>query len=448
MQYAVGFLLVILVIIGGVYRGYFYTPDNCFDSTRNGDEAGVDCDGSCVRMCSVSVIPPKLLWVESFEITAGQYNAVAYVENSNRDAATKILKYTLELLSDNEVVATRNGQTILPPSSTYPIFEGRVSTDGKKVTETRLTLEPVDIWQPATLSREQFVVSNINLTRTDERPRLDAIIENSALTDAKQIEVVATLFNEAGKPITASQTFIEVLDARSSKEIVFTWPQSIAKTIKSCVVPTDVIVAIDMSGSMNNDGANPPQPVTDALQAAKTFVLGLRENDQASVVTFANSASTVVPFTRTHASTAQTIEALRISLEAETGYTNTVAALTTALEELNSTRHNTDARKVVVLLTDGLPTAPGDTNTIIEETKKVAAEIAVSDVTLYAIGLGKGVDAPFIASVASSKETAFYAPTPEDLGAIYKTITDSLCESGATRIDVLAKTPTNFTPLR
>ena len=202
-----------------------------------------------------------------------------------------------------------------------------------------------------------------------------------------------------------------------------------------------------MSGSMNNDSATPPQPVTDALKAAKTFVSELRKNDQASVVTFANGADVVVPFSSTHTSTAQIIEALQISLEAETGYTKTAAALTTAFGELNSTRHNTDARKVLVLLTDGLPTAPDNTGDIVGETKKVAAEIAAADVTLYVIGLGKGVDVPFITSLASFKETAFYAPTPEDLGAIYKTITDSLCESGATRIDVFAKTPTNFTPL-
>lgn len=448
VQYALGFFLTTVLIVGGIYRIYFYTPANCFDSLANGDEEGVDCNGSCVRICAASTIPPKVVWAESFEITPGQYNAVAYIENSNRVAATQKLAYTLELLSEGVVVAQRSGQTILPPNSTYPIFEGRIMTEGKKVTDTRITLEPVEVWQPASVGRDQFKTNNINLTRTDDRPRLDAMIENTALTAAEQIEVVATLFNEAGNPITASQTFIDRLEARSSKDIVFTWPTSIAKTIRSCVVPTDVAVVIDLSGSMNNDGDTPPQPVTDALLAAKTFISSLKTNDQAAVITFANDASTVVPFTRQHDTTAKTVEMLKISLEAETGFTNTASALLAAQEELNSGRHNADARRVIVLLTDGLPTAPDNTVDIVAETKKVAAQIVESDVTVYAIGLGKGVDLPFIASLASSEEAAFYAPTTENLGEIYKTITGSLCESGATRIDVFAKTPTNFTPLR
>lgn len=448
VQYGLGFFALVILVAGSTYRVYFYSPGDCFDNTVNQDERGTDCGGACVRICSSDALPPKVLWAESFNITGNQYNAVAYVENVNQVASAPLIKYTFEFFNGTQKVGERSGQTVLPPSSIYPIFEGRINLDSDTVTNTTLTIEPIDLWVPATLGRGQFKTSNLGLSGADVRPRLDVTIENTELTAAQNIEIVATLFNEAGQPITSSQTFIDSLEGRSVKDIVFTWPNSITKTVRSCEIPSDIVMGIDVSGSMNNDGATPPQPLTDALKAAKNFVLTLKENDQAAVVTFATGALTPVSLNNNHSSTASVIESLTITAADETGFTNTVAALKAAQAELGSPRHSADARRALILLTDGLPTAKGDTGAIVEEAKAVAAELALSGVEIYAIGLGAGVNTEFVNSIASDPAYAYYAPTTGDLSSIYANITGSLCESGATRIDVIAKTPTNFTPLR
>ncbi len=448
VQYGFGFFLSTSLVVGFCYIVFFYNPASCFDNVMNGYETGIDCGGGCVRICAASVIPPRVVWAQSFEINDGQYNTVAYIENSNRVASTPELKYKFELLSGGEVVAVREGTTILPPDSVYPIFEGRVFTEGKKVTDTRLTLQAADMWIPATVGREQFKTSNIILSGADLQPRLDVSLENSEVFEAKDIEVVATLFNNAGEPVAASQTYIDALGARSSKNIVFTWPNAITKTVRSCIIPTDVAITIDLSGSMNNDGGNPPQPVTDALISAKNFVNGLKKGDKSAVITFATGATTVSTLSPEHTATAEKVAGLTISPIEETGYTNTSAALRAAQTELNSERHNKDARRVVVILTDGLPTAKGDTTNVVTEAEMVASELAQDGIDVYAIGLGKGVDLDFVRSISSDPINAFYAPSTSDLAGIYEKITSSLCESGTTRIDVIAKTKTNFAPLR
>lgn len=449
VQYGFGFLTFVSMLLGLMYLGFFYAPASCFDNVMNGRETGVDCGGACVRICAAAVTPPRIVWTESFEITEGQYNTVAYVENSNRIASTPELHYTFELLDGDEVVATREGTTILPPDSVYPIFEGRIYTEqSRKVTDTRLTLKAADLWIPASVGREQFKTSNIILSGADEAPRLDVRIENSEVVPAKAVEVVATLFNGAGEPVTASQTYIDDLDARSSKDIVFTWPNPITKTVRSCIIPTDVAVTIDLSGSMNNDGVNPPQPVTDALAAAQRFVESLKQNDQSTIISFASDAIMEVSLGSDHTAAALRVGALTIDPAEETGFTNTSAALLLAQTELNSERHNKDARRVVVLLTDGLPTGRGDAEAVIAATRETADALAADDISVYAIGLGKGVDLEFVNEIASDPLNAFYAPTTNDLAGIYQKITSSLCESGAARIDVIAKTKTNFVPLR
>lgn len=448
IQYGSGFLSFWVLIGALVYYANYYQPPNCFDSKQNGNESGVDCGGSCVRICTASVFPPQTVWVKSFEVTPGQYNAVAYVENPNQVAATPELRYTFQLLQDGVVVAERSGQTVMPPNSIYPIFEGRIFTDGKAaVTDTKLTLEPAEVWLPASIGRDQFRSADIALSGADERPRLDVTIENTELVSAQDIEVVATIFNELGEPVTASQTYIEDIAARSTKDIVFTWPNSIAKTVKSCIIPTDVAVAIDLSGSMNNDGGDPPQPITAAVTAASQFVGALGQNDQVAVLTYASAAQVVTELTNQHDRVAVAVQALSIDPAEEAGYTNTAAVLVSGQTTLNSPRHNDDARRVLVLLTDGLPTAPGDDDA---EAAAVAAAAALraDEIEIYAIGLGEAVNAAFIESIAGSAANAYLAPTAADLQRIYAEITSSLCTAGPTKIDVFAKTKTNFAPLR
>jgi Mg-chelatase subunit ChlD len=447
VQYGVGVCATLVACVVLVYALYFRAPVSCFDGVLNGKEIGIDCGGSCVRICTNKVIPPVVMWAESFKITEGQYNAVAYIENKNSVASTPALSYTFSFFDGDTLLTERKGTTVLPPDSVYPIFEGRIVTE-KPITRTEITLAAADMWLPATIGREQFRTSNLNLTGADDRPRLSTTIENTALTPAENVEVVATLFNDSGEAVTASQTFIESLNPRSTKDIVFTWPQPIAKTVRSCIIPTDVVLALDLSGSMNNDGGNPPQPITDALAAAQSFIKTLKPKDQAAIVTFASTSTVVATLRSDHAATAALLATLTIAPSEELGYTNTLSALQSAQVELQSSRHNADARRVLVLLTDGLPTQKGDSAPLIEATKNAAKTLSENGVSIYAIGLGKSVNTDFISAIASEPKNAYLAPTTADLDVIYKTITSSLCESGASRIDVIAKTPTNFTPLR
>jgi Mg-chelatase subunit ChlD len=250
-----------------------------------------------------------------------------------------------------------------------------------------------------------------------------------------------------GQAVTASETFISSFPARSSQDIQFTWPQSIAKTVRSCSIPTDVVLGIDVSGSMNNDSENPPQPLTDALTAAQAFIGTLNELDQVGVVTFATAATLAQPLTTNHAAAAQLVSALSIAAADETGFTNTSAALAQAATELRSDRANNNARRAFVLLTDGLPTAQGDTDAVAAAIASAQALVA-SGADVYAIGLGENVDQAFLAALASDPAYAYLAPTRTDLDEIYAQVTASLCEVGPTKIEVIAKTKTNFAPLR
>ena len=183
----------VVYLMVSTYMTHFYTPASCFDGKDNGRESGVDCGGKCVRICTHEVIPPKVVWVNSFEIYPGQYNTVAYIENPNQGAGTPAMNYTFTLMNGTRVVAERSGTTILPPGSVYPIFEGKIFTvDQQPITETVIKVEPAEIWQPATIGAKQFSTRDLELANSDDRPRLDVAMVNTTINKASDVEIVAT----------------------------------------------------------------------------------------------------------------------------------------------------------------------------------------------------------------------------------------------------------------
>lgn len=442
VQYGTGYLTFFGFIFTGVYFIYFYQSPTCFDRMQNGQEIGVDCGGACTRICAFTVKPPTVVWAKSFEVIKGQYNAVGYVENKNIGAGTPAIGYSFKLYDETGLITERTGTTVLPPDSTYPVFEGRITTNGRVPTKTTLELTPSDLWYPSNFGREQFKTVDLALIEAGTRPKLNVKMENTELVEAKNVEVVATIFDAGGNALTASQTFVDIFSPRSQKDLVFTWPYPIAKTIRSCTVPTDVVIAIDLSGSMNNDGGTPPQPITGVLTAASTFAQQLRPLDRVGVVTFASTSSIPVSLGSDASVAGTAIRTFKIDPKEETGNTNTGAGIALARAELNSSRHNPDARKIIVLLTDGLATAPNKNPEEFAQTQ--ARLLAADDITLYTIGLGVGVNMDFLRTISSERQFAYAAPTTATLGGIYKIITGAICEDGAARIDVIPKA-NNFT---
>ena len=206
----VGFFILLIILMILAYFRYFYAAPTCSDGAMNGDEVGIDCGGSCVRICAFSMQEPRVDWVKAFKVVDGQYNAVAYIENLNRTGAAPQLNYTITLEDSSGVIAERSGSTVLPADNKYPIFEGRILTGGRVPTKTSITFDKPELWLPSTKAREQFtLVDRGEIKNADSAPRLQSSLRNNSLLSARNVEVVATIFDALGNPLTASRTFID-----------------------------------------------------------------------------------------------------------------------------------------------------------------------------------------------------------------------------------------------
>ncbi len=446
IQYLTGLSIFLTLIFTGVYFLYFFTSPSCFDGIQNNAERAIDCGGTCTRVCAFDVIQPKPLWTRSFEIKDGEYNSVSYIENKNFNIGTPEIGYTLSLYDDEGLIVERSGVTILPPDSVSPIFEGNINTGSRVPTKTFIELSDAELWLPSKSSRDHFIIEERKLSSVDGRPRLDVSITNTAITEAEDVEVVVTIFDKNGNALTVSRTIVPRFLGKETKDVVFTWPLPIAKTLKSCEVQTDVVLAIDLSGSMNDDSNNPPEPITSVLTAARTFVDSLREGDQVGVVTFATNALLANRLSANTNAVGDVVSGLNISPSNETGSTNTGDAIIFAKDELLSERHSLNARKVVVLLTDGLANAPDDNPE--DYAISAAKSLKSAGAEVFTIGLGNSVNEVFLKEIASDANHYYPAASASIIDSIYQSITTSICEDGPAVIDIVPKTKTSFEQLQ
>lgn len=166
----------------------------------------------------------------------------------------------------------------------------------------------------------------------------------------------------------------------------------------------DALLVIDRSGSMGGT------PLDQEKVAAKGFVdrMSLAQ-DQVGLASFETSATLNHQLSHDGNSVKNAIDALTVG-----GSTNIGEGINVAQAELRSSRHNPNARPVMLLMSDGQPNVGPDPVGAAQAAKNAGTRI-------FTIGLGS-VDQNLMRQLASSPSDYYYAPTPADLASIYQTI--------------------------
>ena len=159
-------------------------------------------------------------------------------------------------------------------------------------------------------------------------------------------------------------------------------PQGIEQNVRTSTEGIDIMLSIDVSGSMLARDFKPDR-ITAAKEVAASFISD-RVGDRLGLVVFAGEAFTQSPLT-TDQSTLQTLLARIRSGLIEDG-TAIGNGLATAINRL---RESDAKSKVIILLTDGV-------NNRGEITPMTAAEIAhAQGIRVYTIGVGTEGTAPY-----------------------------------------------------
>lgn len=219
---------ILVFLIGAPVFFLFYRVPTCFDLKQNGSETGIDCGGSCQLLCTAESLPlilkgdPRVL-----KVRENTFEIVALVENPNISGEIYRAGYTFKLYDTLGGIPLKvvEGETYVPKSATFAIFEGPFTLE-KGVVPTRTTLEWKTenlVWRKNTLPVPELIVKDLNLSRENTKPRLDASVENASLEDIYNIDLIAAISNETDNVFAASKTFIDVLPAGGRVPVVFSW---------------------------------------------------------------------------------------------------------------------------------------------------------------------------------------------------------------------------------
>ena len=209
-----------------------------------------------------------------------------------------------------------------------------------------------------------------------------------------------------------------------------------AEEEQMCEAVVDIVLIMDRSGSMVLDS---PSRLSQAKDAANSFLGNLGVNDQSALVSYASTAFLDKGLSDNHTSDAASTEAAVNALVA-VGGTNIGDAIDFANQELGSSRINPQAVKVAILLTDGRATCPviypgfpecgyiedaGD----IAYAEAKATEAALAEIKIFTIGLGSDVNETMLQNIAATTSAGYYfAPDGSALKGIYDEISQELCE--------------------
>jgi hypothetical protein len=234
---ATGIVLVFasLTVLG--WYVFLYNPPSCSDGLQNQDERGIDCDGTCVRMCVIPRV--DALWTRAVKTADGVYHGVSLVKNPLPNGSGTNLSYTMSLYdSGNILVAERRSVVTLMPGETRVVFEPNIVT-GERVPVRAFMKVDGGTWdkRDATPSEIRIILGTV-----DEKARtFSATLENMTAAPINNVVADALLYDAAGILVTASETRVAVLGPRERYEAVFTWSEAFPRPI----ITSDVVVRLD-----------------------------------------------------------------------------------------------------------------------------------------------------------------------------------------------------------
>jgi predicted ribosomally synthesized peptide with SipW-like signal peptide len=152
----------------------------------------------------------------------------------------------------------------------------------------------------------------------------------------------------------------------------------------------DVVIVFDRSGSMTNE----PNKFENAKNGAKALIDALGSGAQVGLVSYAAGAVLDEQLGTDPATVKSTIDSLSAG-----GTTNIEAAIQVAQTELDSARA-TSANQIMVLMTNGTPTASGDPVDDATAAKNAGTEI-------YTVAYGSNANAGLLADISSDPDSQY-----------------------------------------
>ena len=219
------------------------------------------------------------------------------------------------------------------------------------------------------------------------------------------VPLTAPLDTQHGVDPQQPKTILEIPKAQVIRDIRSLWDQT--------KKPVDLVIAIDVSGSMSGD------KITAARKSLVQFISLLGDNDRLQVVTFSTKVTTMIPLTQIGPKRADITR--RVSGIIEGGDTTLYDAVLQSYQELDTNGDPKHIRAVVVL-TDGNDTT--STHTLDDVLGQIGSktEEGGNSIKMFTIGYGSDADTNVLKKLAEKTGGLQYDSKPENINQVYSEI--------------------------
>ncbi len=437
-----GIVLIILSTISTiVFFVYLYRAPTCSDGIKNGDEKGVDCGGSCKNLCLNDTLTPIVQWAKIFNVSGDVYTAVAYIQNPNITSSNPKASYKFRIYDENRrLISEKDGYVSIPKNKMFAVFETNLIFKDQNPKFVDFEFIDYSLWQKD-LEKEPEIVVDYGTLQSTSSPRITGKVTNNSLKNIPGLELDVFVLDSKENVVAASRSFVENLAKGTTQDFVFTWPRRFNLGVESCLTPVNVVLGLDRSGSMRSESVNPPEPFNTVLLTAGGFAKNFTQDDRVGVVSFGNTGRVESPLATNKEQSVGAISSMSLGSTSE--QTNIADGLKNALALLSSLDQSISSKKVIVLLTDGIPTEPKQDG--VKDYPQISAReisdlIKSQNIEIFTIGLGKDVSDDFLKTISTDENHYFSAPKKEELSNIYKAIGTGICPRKPNVITVIYRT--------
>lgn len=232
-----GVVLFLVVVFGGYGLMSVYKAPNCLNNERDGNERGIDCGGSCLRICRADVSAPLIHFARMLEIDDNVWGAMASVENRNAGAGARNVSYVFKLYdAENLLLYERHGTAFIPPRKVFAIFEGQMKTGSRLPSRATFafTAEPMFV----RMNEPALTLNTKGFTAGETGSFLQVVMRNPSRAAVEGIEATVLLFGTDGNVLAASATAVKKLKGEESTLLTFTWPRQLEEPTRIEVLYT------------------------------------------------------------------------------------------------------------------------------------------------------------------------------------------------------------------
>jgi hypothetical protein len=222
---AVIFILILVMIAGGVWLLVRPPKATCFDGIQNQEEDDIDCGGPC-NACD-KPIKLKILYQDFIPTTDGSFDFVAKVKNPNSEWGIEFLRYRFYMFNQNdEQVGFKEGNTYILPQEEKYFVEQRI--EFPKLGRIELRIDNINWKKLKDFNELDLKIKNSGVKLLENNyTQAFGVVENKSNFNLDRIEVIGLILDN-DKIIAAGKTDMRTVLIGEERYFEITWPYEVS----------------------------------------------------------------------------------------------------------------------------------------------------------------------------------------------------------------------------